>query len=95
MNAELHLLLFLLLEALSVFNGLEDSLELFADVHGDDCRRRFACPESVVVAGRRNRYPQEVLILVDSLDDGDEEEQKEGVVRGALSRLEKVDSGIR
>ena len=95
MNAEFHLLLFLLLEALTMFNGLKNSLELFAYIHRYDCGRSFACSESVVIACRCNRYPQQILVLVDSLDYGDEEEKEDGVVRRTLSRFEEVHPGIR
>ena len=50
--------------------------------------------ETVVVAGGGYCGAEEVLILVDRLDDGGEEELEGEVILGVLARREKVLAGI-
>ena len=50
-------------------DGIQNSFQFLANEHGHDCRRCFVCTQAVVIAGRRNRNTQQVLVFVHGLDD--------------------------
>ena len=85
-DAELHLdLLCALIRRVGV-DCLENGIQLIAEEDGDDCGRSFICTETVVVARCRDCQTEQILIIVDSLDDGAEEEQELGIFIRRCSR---------
>ena len=64
--------------------------KLVADEHRNDSRRRFVRAQTVVVAGRRDRDAEQILILVNRLDNGGQEQQELCVLARILARLKQV-----
>ena len=95
MNAELHRCLFAAAVGRIVLYGVENGGQLVAEEHRDDCGRSFVCAESVVVAGGGDGETQQILIVVNSLYNGAEEQQKLCVLVGGLAGGEEVYSRIR
>ena len=93
-NADLHDILFLGVVRLVLLDRLEDSFKLFADEHRNDGGRRFVRTETVIVSGSRNGYAEQLLIIIDRLDHGDEEQKELRVLVGSVAGLEQVYSGV-
>ena len=94
MDADLHQL-FLLAAVGSVgLYGVKDRGQLIAEEHGDDSGRRFVCAETVVVAGGGDGDAEQILIIVNRLNDGAQEQQELRVLIGSVARLEKVYAGV-
>ena len=73
----------------------EDLLQLGAQEDRDDRRRRLVGPQPVVLAGERDRRPQERLVLVHRLQHGRAEEQELEVLVRRVAGLEQVDARVR
>ena len=73
-----------------VDEGFHDGAQLVAQEDGHDGGRRLVGSETVVVAGRRHRHAQELLVVVHRLDDGGEEHQEAQVLAGILARIQQV-----
>ena len=71
-------------------DGIKDRLQLIADEHGDDSRRRLVRAQTVIVACGCNRDAEQILILVNSLDNSGQEQDELGVLARVLARLEQV-----
>ena len=71
-------------------NGVDDSLQLLAHEDGDDGRRCLVGTQTVVVAGSGHRGPQQVGVLVHSLDDGGQEHQELQVLHGGVTGIQQV-----
>ena len=69
---------------------VEHLLQLGAEEDRDDRRRGLVGPEAVVLAGARDRRPQQPLVLVDRGDDGGGEEEELQVVGRRVARVEQV-----
>ena len=89
-NADLHDILFLGVVRLVLLDRLEDSFKLFADEHRNDGGRRLVRTETVIVSGSRNGYAEQLLIIIDRLDHGDEEQKELRVLVGSVAGLEQV-----
>ena len=94
-HADLQQLFFMAGVIRIVLQRFEDLLQLRTDVHGNDGRRRFVRAQTVVVRGGGYADAQHILIIVHGLNDRAEEQQKLGVLRRGLARLQKVHAGIR
>ena len=79
-----------LLELRTADDGLHDGIQFVTQEDGEDCGRCFGSAQTVIVAGKCHRSPQEVLILVHALDKGRQEQQELGVLAGSLAGLEEV-----
>ena len=71
-------------------DGFENGIQLIAEENGDDCRRGFICTETVVVARCGDGQTKQILIIVNGLDDGAEEEQELGILVRCGARREQV-----
>ena len=71
-------------------DGIKDRLQLIADEHGDDSRRRLVRAQTVIVACGCNRDAEQILILVNSLDNSGQEQDELGVLARVLARLKQV-----
>ena len=94
MHADLQQLLFLSGIGRLVDDGVENALDLVADVHRHDGRGRFVRAETVVVRGRRHADAQHILIIIHRLDHRAQEEQKLCVLGRRLAGLEQVHAGV-
>ena len=83
-----------LLELRTADDGLHDGIQFVTQEDGEDCGRCFGSAQTVIVAGKCHRSPQEVLILVHALDKGRQEQQELGVLAGSLAGLEEVFAGV-
>ena len=90
MHADFHGLLFTALVIGALFDGIQHFFQLFANKHGNDGRRCFVCTETVVVARTGNRDTEQILIFVDRLDNGDQEEKELCVFIRRCAGIEQV-----
>ena len=95
MHADLHQLSFLAAVGRLVNNRVEDLLDLVADVHRNDRRRRLVRAEAVIVCGRRHADAQHILIVIHGLNDRTQEQQELRVFRRCLAGLKQVHAGVR
>ena len=85
-DAEFHLdFLCTLIRRIGV-DGLENGIQFITEEDRDDCRRSFICTETVVVARCRDCQTEQILIIINGLDDGAEEEQELGIFIRRCSR---------
>ena len=89
-SAQIHLGLVNVGVILAGLDGIQNSLQLVADEHGDDSRRRLVRAQAVIVACGCNRDAEQILILVNSLDNSGQEQDELGVLARVLARLEQV-----
>ena len=75
---------------IALFELVDDVGELVAEVHGDDCRRSFVGTETVVVTGASDCHTEQVGVGVDSIDDGTERGEEDGVLVRVLARVQEV-----
>ena len=75
-------------------NGVQDSCKLVAEEDGDDGRRRFVCAEAMIVACGSDGDTQQILILVNTLDNSGEEQEKLCIFLRQLARLKQILAGI-
>ena len=94
MNAYPKQLFFLGIVLRIAFDSGENFAQISTQKHRNYCRRRFVCAEPVVVSGRCNRDPEQILIFVDRLDNGAKEQKELSVFVRSLARLKKVYSGV-
>ena len=94
-HADLHQLSFLAAVGRLVNNRVEDLLDLVADVHRNDRRRRLVRAEAVIVCGRRHADAQHILIVIHGLNDRAQEQQELRVFRRCLAGLKQVHAGVR
>ena len=71
-------------------DALNDILEVIADIHGNNGRRRLIGTQTVIVACARHRDAQQILIFIHSLDDGREEKQELSVGDRRLARIQQI-----
>ena len=90
MNADLDLLLLLAAVGRIVFDSLKYLLKLLAEEHGNDRRRRFGGAEAMVVGSACNGYAQHILIIVNRLQNGAQQQQKLRVLIRSFARLKKI-----
>ena len=64
--------------------------QLRAQEHGNDSRRSFVSTQTMVIAGAGYRYTQQVLIFINSLDDGCQEGQEAQVFIRLLAGIQQV-----
>ena len=76
-------------------NGIDDSAQLFAHKDGHNSGRGFLSAKAVVIAGGGDSGAEHILVFVDALDEGSEEEQELGVFAGSGTGLEEILTGIR
>ena len=93
-HADLHQLSFLAAVGRLVNDRVEDLLDLVADVHRNDRRRRLVRAEAVIVCGRRHADAQHILIVVHGLNDRAQEQQELRVFRRCLAGLKQVHAGV-
>ena len=77
-----------------VLYRFKDIRKIGAEEHRDDCGRRFVRAETVVVACGGDGDTQHILIFIDRLDNGAQEEQKLSVLIGGFARLKQVYAGV-
>ena len=94
-GADLHLYLFLAHIKGSAFDGVEDIRQFIPQEHGNDCGGRFVGAQPVIVPGAGNRDPEQILVLVHSLDHCAQEKEKLGIFVGRSARLQEVHARIR
>ena len=75
---------------LAVDDSLYHLAEVIAEVNGHDSGRSLVSAESVVVARGSYGSPEQILVLVDSLNDRREEKLEGNVVLGVFSGAEQV-----
>ena len=75
-------------------DGVQYFGQLIAEEDGHDGRRRLAGAQTVVVAGGGHGYAQKILIIVHSLDDRAQKQQKLCVFIGGVTGLKKVKAGV-
>ena len=75
---------------LTLDDALNKSSEIVAEIHRNNCGRRFVRAESVVVARGSYSDTEQILILVNRLYDSREEELELQVILGVLAGVEKV-----
>ena len=95
MDADLDQFLFLAAVGLILFDARKDLFELVADVHRNDCGRRLAGAQPVIVRRGGDGEPQHILIIVHRLQHRTEEQQELGVLIRRVARLEQIDAGVR
>ena len=89
-HPELHLCLFGAFIRRVVLYRLEHGVQLVSEEHGYDSRRGFVGSQTVIVARRGDRDAQQILIIVDSLYDGAEEQQELGVLVRRVAGRQQV-----
>ena len=62
--------------------------------NGDNSRGSFLRAQTVIIAREGNRCPQEILIVIHTLDKGGKEQQEPGILAGSRTGFEQVSSGI-
>ena len=77
-------------EVLAVLDGLEDLLQLIADVDGNDGWWCFICAQAVIIARGCDGYTHQICIIIHCTDDTHEEEQELHVLARGLARIEQV-----
>ena len=89
-SAQIHLGLVNVGVVLAGLDRIQNSLQLVADEHGDDRRRRLVRAQTVIVAGRSDGNAEQILIFVNSLDNGGQKQDELAVFARVLARLEQV-----
>ena len=89
-SAQIHLGLVNVGVVLAGLDGIQNSLQLIADEHGDDRRRRLVRAQAVIVAGRSDGNAEQILIFVNRLDNGGQKQDELAVFARVLARLEQV-----
>ena len=79
---------------LALSRVVDDVGEHVAEEDRDDRRRGFVGAQAVIVAGRRDRRPQQVGVHVHGADDRAQEHQELRVGVRVLLRVEQVDAGV-
>ena len=70
-------------------------IEFFADKDRDDGRRRLVGTETVIVGGACDGEAHEILMQIESFDDGRKEEKELCVLTRRIAGLEKIDTVVR
>ncbi len=73
-------------------NCFQNSSQLSTQENGYNCRRSFVSTQAVVIASAGNRYTQQILVFINSLDDGCQEGQKAQVFVRLLARIQQVEA---
>ena len=76
-------------------NSFENCSQLSAKEHGDDSRRSFICAQTMVIASAGNRYTQQILIFINSLDNCCQEGQEAQVFVRLLAGIQQVQAFFR
>ena len=76
-------------------NSFENCSQLSAKEHGNDSRRSFICAQTMVIAGAGNRYTQQILIFINSLDNCCQEGQEAQVFVRLLAGIQQVQTFFR
>ena len=71
-------------------DGFKNCGQLRAQEHRNDSRRSFVSTQTMVIAGAGNRYTQQILVFINSLDDGCQEGQEAQVFIRLLARIQQV-----
>ena len=67
-HAELHLCFFSSRIRSAGLNRFQYCIQFFPEEDRNNCRRRFVCPKSMIISCRRDRKPEQILIIVHRLD---------------------------
>ena len=76
-------------------NSFENCSQLSAKEHGNDSRRSFVSAQTMVIASAGNRYTQQILIFINSLDDCCQESQEADVFVRLLAGIQQVQAFFR
>ena len=76
-------------------NSFENCSQLSAKEHGNDSRRSFVSAQTMVIAGAGNRYTQQILIFINSLDNCCQEGQEAQVLVRLLAGIQQVQAFFR
>ena len=79
----------------AIDNGPDHPVQLFSQEDRDNGGRCLVGTQPGVVAGRRDRAAQELLILINALNKGRQEHQKLGVLPGSFAWAEEVFASVR
>ena len=90
MDSQLHALLRASGNGLAFRDCLEYLSKLIAEEDGNNGRRCLIRTKPVVIPGRCHRHPQQILILIDSLEHRDKEEEELCIILRAIARLKDI-----
>ena len=76
-------------------NSFKNCSQLSAKEHGNDSRRSFVSTQTMVIAGAGNRYTQQILIFINSLDNCCQEGQEAQVFVRLLAGIQQVQAFFR
>ena len=76
-------------------DGLDHGIQLIAQEDGNDGRRRFVGAQAGIVAGRGHCAAQKLLIFINALDKGCQENQELSILPWGFSGAEQIFAGIR
>ena len=93
-HADAQILLLTSAVAAVMLDGIQNFHQLLAKVDRKNGGRRFIRAQAVVIAGARDRNPEQCLIIVHCTDDGGQKQQKLRVFKRRFARLKKVDSRV-
>ena len=76
-----------------LFDRFQHLGEFISEEYGDYCRRSLARPESVIISGRGDRYPQKILIIIHGFDHRAQKQQElRVIVRGVAGSQQVIAS---
>ena len=70
--------------------SIEDTCQLISEEDRNNSRRCFMSAETMIVSRRCCRYPEQILILINSFYDSNEEKEELRIVLRVISGLQKI-----